>query len=249
VGTFPIDPKKPSREPPQDAAMRAAVRNAVQRVARGLLPADFVVPTQRAAAPDGRDATENAYKEFVDPAEADAELRAWLDQVLGEDPFEYATRFRTLDDRGMRPALMTDIEGVEDEYVVVVEVYVDSSRVEDALTAAGVQFTPSGDHQLFRIKLVVEGVHSYAGYEELRDALLAGPGVQSAQPMEFQRGHVVMAIEADREASAVLDDLLAGAPPELQLVPLESHDDSLTLLMDWTAPEPDPDEAAAPAAR
>jgi hypothetical protein len=251
VGAFPIDPNRPSRVAPRDAAMRAAIFDAMRRVARGLLPADFVIPTQDGAARGDDDSAEEALEEFVGPAEAEAELIAWLDQVLGDDPFEFATRFRVLDDRGLRPALLSGVEGIENEYVVVVEVYVDTGRIEEVLRAAGVAFAPSGDGRRFQIELVVEGVNSFAGYEELRQALLNGPGVRSAQPVEFRRGRVVMAVEADREASAVLDDLLAGAPPELQLIPLESEDDSVTLLMNWVALEPEleSDEAGEPARR
>jgi hypothetical protein len=251
VGAFPIDPNKPSREAPRDAAMRAAIRDAMRRVASGMLPADFVVPTQDGVARDDNDSAEDALEAFVDPAEAEAELVAWLDQALGDDPFEFATRFRILDDRGRRPALLSNVEGVEVEYVVVVEVYVDTGRIEEVLRAAGVAFAPSGDGRRFRIALVVEGVNSFAGYEELLQALLDGPGVRSAQPVEFRRGSVVLTVEADREASAVLGDLLTGAPPELQLIPLESQDNSVTLLMDWVAPEPEPepDRTAEPASR
>ena len=44
-------------------------------------------------------------------------------------------------------------------------------------------------------------------------------------------------IDAEREVASVLDELLTVAPPNLRLIPLESHDDRVTVLVDWREPE------------
>jgi hypothetical protein len=250
VGAFPIDPNRAPRTPPRDAAVRAAVRDAVRRIARTLLPPDFVAPlgAEESEGVQG-DAPEVAPEEALDPGAGDAAIEAWLDQVLGEDPFEFATRFRILDDRGVRPALLSGAAEAEKEYVVVVEVHVDVGRVQDRLRASGALAEPSGDEPLFRVWLVAEGVDSFASYDALRRTLAATDGVRAVLPIELQRGRVEFEIDAEREIASVLDELLTVAPPNLRLIPLESHDDRVTVLVDWREPESADAEAPPQPAR
>lgn len=247
VGAFPIRRDASAGAAPRDGAVRAAVADAVQRIARAMLPEGFTPPTAGGefAGEPGEDlagARGDASGGAEEATDFDAELAAWLEQVLGDDPFEYAMRFRILEDRGVRPALLSGDPAAENEYVVVVEVYVDTGRVLDRLHATGLLVSPAGDQSRFRIEFEVEGIESFAGYEMLRSTLLAAPGVSSALPSEFRRDRVVLVVIADREASAVLDELLTGAPPELQVIPLESQDDRATLLVDWSEPTPAADE-------
>jgi hypothetical protein len=237
VGVFPIDPQRTPTGAPRDAAVRAAVRDAVRRIARALLSPEFVVPTpvEEAEAVEESE-LEPAADEALDAAPDDAALDAWLGQVLGEDPFEFATRFRILEDRGVRPALLSGAPDVRNEYVVVVEVYVDVGRVLERLRSSGVLLAPAGEESRFQVWLVAEGIDSFAAYDALRRALVATSGVRSALPTELQRGRVVFEVDAEREASAVLDDLLALAPPSLRIIPLESQDDRVTVLVDWREP-------------
>jgi len=252
VGAFPIGSKSLAGAAPRDGAVRAAVRDAVQRIALALLPEGFTPPVavgelEGDPAEDAGKAPDPVSDEAEEPSDGDAELAAWLDQVLGEDPFEYATRFRILEDRGVRPALLSGDPEAESEYVVMVEVYVDTGRVLDRLHGTGLLLAPAGGENRFRIEFVVEGIESFAGYEALRRTLLAGPGVHSALPTEFRRDRVVLLVVADREASAVLDELLTTAPPGLRVIPLESQDDRITLLVDWSEPAPaDEGEEVAP---
>jgi len=241
VGAFPINPKTTARTAPRNGAVRAAVHNAVQRIALALLPDGFAVPVAETEGEpsEGLDGPPDLPPdETGEPEDRGVELEAWLDQVLGDDPFEFATRFRILEDRGVRPALLSGDPDAENEYVVIVEVYVDTTRVRDRLQATGVLAAPAGDESRFYMEFVVEGLDSFAGYEALRRTLLEGPGVRSALPVEFQRGRVVLAVDADREASSVLGDLLAATPPNLRVIPLESLDDRVTLLVDWSEPAP-----------
>jgi hypothetical protein len=238
VGAFPIDPKRAPTTAPRDAAVRAAVQDAVRRIARSLLPPDFVAPiaAEESEAAEGG-ALEAAPDEGLDAAADDAAREAWLDRVLGEDPFEFATRFRILEDRGVRRALLSDAPGVENEYVVVVEAYVDVARVLERLRSSGALLAPAGDAHLFRIWLVAEGVDSFATYDALRRALAATAGVRGVLPVELQRGRVEFEIDAEREVFTVLDDLPAVAPPGLRIIPLESQEDRVTVLLDWREPE------------
>jgi hypothetical protein len=250
VGAFPIDPGRAPSTPPRDAAVRAAVRDAVRRIARALLPPEFVAPLGAEEVEGVEEGVpEVAPEEVLDPGAGDAAIETWLDQVLGEDPFEFATRFRILDDRGVRPALLSGAAEAEKEYVVVVEVHVDVGRVRDRLRTTGAFVEPSGDEHLFRVWLVAEGVDSFASYDALRRTLAAADGVRAVLPIELQRGRVEFEIDAEREVASVLDELLTVAPPNLRLIPLESDDDRVTVLVDWREPESAEAEAAPQPAR
>jgi hypothetical protein len=235
VGAFPINPDRAPRTPPRDAAVRAA---------------DFVAPLGVDES-EGveEDELEVAPEEAADAGADDAAIEAWLDQVLGEDPFEFATRFRILDDRGVRPALLSGAAEAEKEYVVVVEVHVDVGRVRDRLRATGELVAPSGDEHLFRGWLVAEGIDSFASYDALRRTLAATAGVRAVLPIELQRGRVEFEIDAEREIASVLDELLTVAPPNLRIIPLESQDDRVTVLVDWREPESADAEAPPQPAR
>ena len=166
----------------------------------------------------------------------------------GEFPLEFAMRFRILEDRGVRRALLSGAPNVENEYVVVVEVYVDVGRVLERLRSSGAPLAPAGDEPLFRIWLVAEGVDSFAAYDALRRTLAATAGVRAVLPVDLRRGRVEFEIDAERAVFALLDDLLAAAPPDLRIIPLESQEDRVTVLLDWREPESaDADEPAEPA--
>jgi hypothetical protein len=200
VGAVPLDAAKSRSAPPRDAALQAALSDAVRRVALELLPE-------------------------LDPAESEA----LLDEVLGLDPLDYATRFRILEDRGERPALFVEDPGVETEYVVVVEVNVDVGRVRERLAAGGLLALPAGETRGYRLRLVIEELEDFRAYASLRRTLIEQVGVRSALPVEMERGRAVLELEADLEANELLDALMVAAPPELQIVPLAAERDSLTL--------------------
>ena len=189
VGAIPLGDEPPAR-PPRDAALNRALSDAVLRVALDLLP-DY------------------------DPMEAEVALS----DLLGKDPLAYATRFRILEDRGERPALFSEDPDVETEYVVVVMVHVDVTRVRRRLEMTGV-LEPSGEVRRVRVHLVIEDLADYTDYAALRRLLLDGLGVRSALPVEMEPGRAVMEVDGDRRPDALLEALLAAAPPTLEIIPL-----------------------------
>lgn len=203
---------------PRDAAVQAAAARAVEQVARELLPTDFAAPSPgpgAAAAPDGR-----------------------LAEALGDDPFVYAERFRILEDRGEHKAVMSEDPAVEREYVVLAEISVNVTRVQERLRLAGLLDAPAGDPRVTRIRLELQGVDSYGAYAAVLQTLLDDPTVTAAQPQEIERGHTVLAVETDGDVEGLLSRLVRSAPPGLQLVPLEAEAETLVLLVEWTPPAP-----------
>jgi len=199
LGAAPLRSDEPTQQAPRDVALHHALREAVWRVALDEL-------------------TERDRARYEDRLEA----------VLGDAPLDYATRFRILEDRGERPALFTNDPEVEREYVVLVEVHVDTDRVRQRLRQAGLLVQPSGEGRRQRLHVVLEGVESYATYQAVC-TLLSEIGVPSALPVELERGRVVLEIEAGRSPDQLLAALVAAAPPNLGIAPLASDASSLTL--------------------
>jgi hypothetical protein len=213
VGAVPLDAAAPPVTPPRDAALHKALTDAVWRVALDELP-DFDAPTQEEA----------------------------LAAALGDEPLDFATRFRILEDRGERPALFSEDPEVEKEYVVVAEVHVDTERVRERLAGAGLLLVPSGEGRRVRVRVVIEDVESYASYMAVR-TLLEELGVRSALPLEMQPGRVVLDVDGHRTPEELLGDLLRAAPSNLSLEPLGSDAESLRLRARFLgATEPAPAE-------
>jgi hypothetical protein len=116
VESVGVAPVRGAAEPTplRDSAVRAALGEAVARVAGELLAG---LPPER--------------------------VEAALDQALGGDPADLTARYRVLEDRGERPALFSSEPGVDREYVVVAEVEVYEERVRRRLIEAG-WLPPSG---------------------------------------------------------------------------------------------------------
>jgi hypothetical protein len=219
VGAVPLAPDARHTTPLRDIAVRMALSEAVRRVALDLIPG-------------------------VDPAEA-AEL---LPGVLGDDPIDYTTRYRIIEDRGERPALFAEDPDVEFDYVVVVEAYIDADRVEKRLEAAGLLGAGRDTAPHRDIRLVVEDLEGFAAYASLRKALIEGVGVRSALPVEMERGRAVLVVNTAYDPWQLLDELLRAAPPELRITPLDTQEDAITLRIALAA-LPAGAETGAPAAR
>jgi hypothetical protein len=215
VGAVAIDEQATATEPPHDAAVRAALQDAAQRLALELLSADF------------------------DPIDAEPAIA----EALGDDPFRYATRYRILEDRGERPALFVEDPNVESEYVVVVEAHLDVDRIRQRMAAKGL-LAPSGEARWVQLHVVIEGLESYGAYAALRRALVEDAGARSALPVEMERGRAVLRVVADREAHALLEALLAAQPQNLRIVPLSADSETLRLRVRETALPPAADAAA-----
>jgi hypothetical protein len=200
LGAAPIRRDEPHREPPRDAAMRAAISNAVTRAALGFMP-------------------------NLDPAEADSVLR----EVLGDEPFDYATRYIILDDRGERRAVFTDDPEAETEYVVMVEVHVDLDRIRQRLTGSGLLDRPSGEPRRFHLRLEIVDLVDFEAYDAVRRTLIDEIGVRSALPVEMERGRAVLAVDGERTASELLQALSRAAPEGVRITPLDASGDRLTV--------------------
>jgi hypothetical protein len=215
VGAVAIGGKATANEPPHDAAVRAALRDAAQRLALELLSADF------------------------DPIGAEPAIA----EALGSDPFQYATVYRILEDRGERPALFVEDPEVEHEYVVVVEAHLDVDRIRQRMAENGL-LAPTGEARWVQVLVVIEGLESYSAYAALRRALIEEVGARSAVPLEMERGRAVLQVVSDREANALLEALLAAGPQNLRIVPLSEAPGMLRLRVREVALTPATDASA-----
>lgn len=215
LGAVPLGDDNAAAGAPRDAALRRALSDAVERVALDLLPE-------------------------LDPEEAPAVLA----RVLGDDPLAYATRFRILEDRGERPALFADDPDIETEYVVVVKVDVDVSRVRKRLEMTGL-LEPSGSRRRVRVNVVIEDLESFGAYQALRQLLVEDVGVRSALPVEMEPGRAVVEVDSDRRAGALLEALMKAAPPTLRIIPISTDRGTVTVRVSLT-PGPAAPEAEAP---
>jgi hypothetical protein len=205
VGAIPLRPDVRLTKPPRDLAERKAMAEAVRRVALQML-------------------------EDQDPAEIEPKL----DAALGPDPLVYISRFRTLEDRGERPALFSDDPEAKTEYVVVVEVQVDADRVREALARSGLLLAPAGEGSRYRVRVEAEGLTDFAGYRALRETLLEGVGVRSALPIELAPGRAVLDVDSELAGEALVAALLQAAPSGLLLTPLSSSPDRVQLRVLFT---------------
>lgn len=192
LGAVPLDPESPPAGSPRDAALQRALHDAVWRVALDEL--------------DGFDPGDEAAQDS-------------LAEALGKDPLDYASRFRVVEDRGERPALFSEQPGVENEYVVLVEVHVDADRVRERLSRAGLLSAPSGDQRRYRVRVVLDEVGSYGAYQAVR-TLLEETGARSTVPVEMERGRAVLMVDGSRSPDALVAALVRAAPPNLSVVPL-----------------------------
>lgn len=207
VGFIPLDPAIPSRRSPRDAAMRRGVAAAVRRAAMEELPG--FRPEDEAA----------------------------LDEALGGDPMQFASRFRIVEDRGVQPALLGNDPAIETEYVVVVSVYVDVDRVKQRLTDQGLlSASPVGTSTQPSVYLVLEGLRSHDEYQAVRSLLIDELRVRSASPVMMERGRAILEVEADRTPRELLSALLGKAPDHLILTPLEIRGSQVSVRVRFTAP-------------
>lgn len=197
----------------REAAIQGALREAVFRVAEELLLEEDV-----------------------------GEAGASLGSVLGTDMVLYAARFRILEDRGERPVLFTEDPNVTREYVVTVEVHVDTDLVADKLADAGLLArTQPGSGHTTSVRVEVEGLTRFAAFAEVRELLMTGGRARRVVPLEFERGRAVFEVETEGNAGALLDRVLEAAPARVEIVPLEARGGELRVLVRWTPPPPGPD--------
>ncbi|MBW2269018.1 MAG: hypothetical protein JRH16_10590 [Deltaproteobacteria bacterium] len=199
LGAAPLDEATESRRSPRDRALRQALHAAVRQVATDEL-AGLVIPPEEGV----------------------------LSGALGNDPFEYASRFRVLEDHGERQTLDPSGLGVVHEYVVLAEVHVDTARVRRRLAEAGLLAVPSGDGQGVQLRIVLEDLTSWSEIQAVR-SLLRDLGARKPVPVELERGRAVLEVESSRSPERLLRELVRRAPDTLEIQPLSAGDDGLRL--------------------
>jgi len=234
VGVAPVRPDSAS---PRDAAVRKGLLEAVRETAKELL-ADRVV-----------DAFEDEVIDEADlQAEAEAEQSAELEQILGNDPLVYATRFQVVEDRGAGPRLFGSDLDVDTEYVVIVSVFVDRDRIRERLTRAGILLAPPGQAPQIHSRLVLENVGEHWVYAEIRRVLLQELKMRSVIPRELSPGRAVFELNASQTPSEFLPSLQHAVSEQMELVPLSVEADQMRLLVEAferEAPEEESEEAGA----
>jgi hypothetical protein len=218
LGFVPVSAAQRPGTAPRDAALRVALGEAVWSVAAAEI-------------------------DSFDPESRAAEVRA----ALGDQPLDYASRFRIVEDRGERPARFSEDPAVETEYVVLVEASVDVDRVRRSLRRAGLIGAPAGDGQRHRVRLELVDCRDYATYQAVRE-LLEQIGVRSALPVEMEAGRAVLEVEGTREGPELLEALVRSAPPDLEIQALPPEADTARLRARRIAAEPPETGAAAPGA-
>jgi hypothetical protein len=218
VGTVPVRGGEVATRDTRDAAVSEALREAVLRVARELL---------------------------IDAALAEEYDDAALAGVLGKQVLPYTNRYRIIDDQGERPALFGDDPDAASEYVVIVEVSIETDRVEQRLVEAGLLVREAGNGETTRLRVEVRGLLHYPGVLAMQELLGSESGAVSVQPVSFERGRAVIELElssgpepADRRAFA--RRLVEAGPPELTIEAVRIDDEAFVLAATWT-PQPPAD--------
>ena len=204
-----VGASKSARTPDlRERATRAAVARATKRVAFPLLDPEALA------------------RQPIAPGE----IEDWLNDLLGEDPLEYAARFRVLEDRGIRPSLFGT--QLENEYVVVVETHVDVGQLRERLASQGVLRVASANEPRRRVQVVAE-LNSFEAYRALQEALSALPSVEASYPVLFERGRAELAIDTHSPPDVLLLGLMRESPPHLQVDPLGVGEERLRLRVEW----------------
>ena len=201
----------------RNRATREAVMRATQRVAYPLLDPEALA------------------QEPIEPGE----LEGWLASLLGDDPLEYAGRFRILEDRGVRTSLLGAKHDLE--YVVLVETHVDVERVRERLASRGVLLADAPEQPGHRVQVLAEH-GSYDAYRGLLEALQEISSVTAARPVSFERGRTALEVETHSGADTLLLALLRERSPRLAVEPLGVGSARLRLRVEWL----DETESVAP---
>ncbi len=249
VGAVAIDLDAPEAIAPRDAAIDRAILEAVERVARGLLEAEAerqrVIASTLPADPEA--GTGDPGDTPDDPP--DESLEPDFESLLGKKMELYASRYRVLEDRGEGPAIFSSEPDATTEYVVIVEVFVDSDRVRRRLVGAQLIPAGAGGALAERIRIEVVGLDAYPGYLALRDLLQTKLGALSVIPVEIERGRSLLEVETSDDALVLLDKLLEQASPEIEIAPLVPDGSDIRLAVHWTPLLPESEDDVSPVAR
>jgi hypothetical protein len=240
VGSIPIGSKRKAAVAPRDAAIEQALREAVVRVAQEFL-ADrpIELPDEGDLNRGTIDDTNPDASKVPDGAPGLEPEPADLGKILGKKMVPYTQRFRVIEDRGRKPALFAEDPDVSEEYVVIVEVQVDVERVRTKLIDAGLIRAGEIAAGSNEVRLEIEGLTAYPAYLAMRALLEGSMGSTGVYPVEMGRGRTILDVETEASAIEFLEKLLAGAPPELEIVPLHVSGNRVHVVAKWTPP-PDP---------
>jgi hypothetical protein len=191
VGVAPAGADARPDVPARQAALEAALTQGVERVARQLLS------EESAGDPD------------LD-----------LGRLLGADVRDFTLGYRVLEDRGERRALLLADPQVSTEYVLLVEVEVDVSRLESTLKAAGLRLREPAEGASRELRVVVEPLPSYRAYLSLRRHLEEAAGVRSAIPALFDSERVELQVDAQLTPQELMNRLVSPPPEGLRVEPL-----------------------------
>lgn len=175
VGAVPIDPEKPLAVPRQ-AALQAALREAVALAARGLVQeatGTEPTPDANAAAP-----------------------------TLPGAPSEFVVSYRVLEDRGEQDRLPTvetpagqPAGPAGREYVLLAEVQIDLDRVREGLESAGTLVSEAAAPRSGPFRLEILGIPSPATWTAVREAL-SRAGARTVVPVEIEAGRALVDVDA-----------------------------------------------------
>lgn len=219
AGVVPADPAAAAGAT-RDAALQAALAEAVLQVASGLLPGK----TPEEAAP-------------------------LVARALGGPPLEHVTRYRVLEDRGVRPRLLLEDPSVSHEHALVVEAHVDVTRLRARLIQAGLLAAPAPARPRRAVALTLEGLDSYAAYADARAQLARRLGGAEPVPMAFERGRARLVAVTDRDLAEVAADLAASGEGAWRLEVVSTEPDALVLravARPASAPPPSPEPDVEP---
>jgi hypothetical protein len=223
VGVVPVNPRTRSSAPLRDRAIQVALREGVTQIARELLASE---PGSSGTPPDGADANPPTGDSDTDRAEA-------LHETLGDNPVDYTTRFRILEDRGEQPALFAANGKFATEYQVVVEVHVDVDRVRSQLIGGGMLLPEVSLPESSGIRMEIRGIDSYPGYRALQGLLLDRLGISAVTPVEFTRESILVELTAEDSDFDLLARLVQEGPPAFDIQPLPSDDAVMKLAVKW----------------
>lgn len=172
--------------------------------------------------------TEAVYRVVADelPALDAAQARDVAERLVGARARDYVLRFQVVEDRGSRPAVLT--QEASHEYVALVEALVDVAQVRDRLVEAGL-LAPSGEGVARRVRVILEDLPSYGAYEAVREALLEQVRARSATPVEFTPRRAVLDVVTRQDGQALAQRLSALQLPGLRLVPREAGESRVRL--------------------
>jgi hypothetical protein len=160
-------------------------------------------------------------------AAADPDLD--LGRVLGGKPREFTVGYKVLEDRGERRALLLADPEISTEYVLLAEVFVDVTRVEKALDAAGLLLAVPVEAAGREIRVVVEDLPSYRAYLALRRHLMGRGEATSVIPAVFDSGRVELRVKTRMEPPELMDRLVTPPQDGLRIVPVFADSSSMRI--------------------